>query len=244
MDSLRHEANQQILYLYESKENFFRYHQKTDTIPLSADLMKSKARRDSTLRATSQTIPPPLRRYKLLTQLSESTRRTSDSLLQRPAASGEIAQALATARNANSQLVNINSHLVNFRDEFRVHQIQWHKILASAVACMAMFLIGAPLGAIIKKGGLGVPVLVSILFFILFYVLSLLGEKWGKGGAVPVPVGMWLANIVLFACGLGFLGQARRDARLFEGDFYMVMLDRLSKWLPARKRRLHENPAV
>ena len=92
-----------------------------------------------------------------------------------------------------------------------------------------MFLIGAPLGSIIKKGGLGVPVLVSILFFILFYVLDLLGVKWAKQDLISVPVGVWMANFILFCIGMVFLRQARVDARLFDADFYNVMLDKIKK---------------
>lgn len=112
---------------------------------------------------------------------------------------------------------------------FREFDVQWHKIMAQAIACIAMFLIGAPLGSIIKKGGLGVPVLMSIIFFIIFYVLTLMGEKWAKQGTVPVPVGMWLANAILFAVGLLFLRQARADARLFDSDFYSVVWDKLKR---------------
>jgi lipopolysaccharide export system permease protein len=92
-----------------------------------------------------------------------------------------------------------------------------------------MFLIGAPLGSIIKKGGLGVPVLVSILFFILYYVLDLMGTKWAKQDVISVPVGVWMANFILFWIGMVFLRQARVDARLFDADFYNVVVDKVKK---------------
>jgi lipopolysaccharide export system permease protein len=94
-----------------------------------------------------------------------------------------------------------------------------------------MFLIGAPLGSIIKKGGLGVPVLVSIFFFIIFYLLSITGEKWAKQGLVPVTIGVWAANMVLLPVGLLFLRQARADSRLFDADAYLVYFDRLLRLL-------------
>ena len=97
-----------------------------------------------------------------------------------------------------------------------------------------MFLIGAPLGAIIKKGGLGVPFLVSILFFIIYYLLTMIGEKWAKQGLIPVPVGVWAADVILFVIGLLFLRQARLDARFFEADFYLVQLDKAKQWLSKR----------
>jgi lipopolysaccharide export system permease protein len=69
----------------------------------------------------------------------------------------------------------------------------------------------------------------SILFFIVFYVLTLMGEKWAKQEIISVPVGMWLANAVLVSIGLIFLRQARVDARLFDSDFYNVIWDKISR---------------
>jgi lipopolysaccharide export system permease protein len=99
-----------------------------------------------------------------------------------------------------------------------------------------MFLIGAPLGAIIKRGGLGVPFLVSILFFIIYYLLSMQGEKFAKQGTISPIVGVWAADFILLVIGLLFLRQARVDARLFEADFYSVMLDKLKRWWIGRKK--------
>jgi len=98
-----------------------------------------------------------------------------------------------------------------------------------------MFLIGAPLGAIIKKGGLGMPVLISILFFILFYMLTITGEKWAKEGVTDAFFGTIFSNLCLLPFGLFFLRQARKDARLFESDFYEGMQKKLVNFLP-RKR--------
>jgi lipopolysaccharide export system permease protein len=105
-------------------------------------------------------------------------------------------------------------------------QIEIHKKIAQAVACLVMFLIGAPLGAIIKRGGLGVPVIVSIAFFIVYYVLTMFGDKWAREGIVSPELGIWSANLLLLPFGLFFLRQARNDARLFESDFYSVIIAR------------------
>ena len=103
------------------------------------------------------------------------------------------------------------------------------------MACIAMFLIGAPLGAIIKKGGLGVPFLVSILFFIIYYLLTMTGEKWAKQGIIGVEIGVWAADLILLVIGMFFLRQARLDARLFEADFYQVVMEKVSRWVKARR---------
>ncbi len=132
--------------------------------------------------------------------------------------------ALATTRQAKSKLAVQNNRIEQLKKSYFEFDIQWHKMLATAAACLSMFLIGAPLGAIIKKGGLGFPVLVSILFFIIYYVISIGGEKYAKSGILPVIQGVWMANIILFPIGLFFLRQAKNDARLFEFDYYLVVI--------------------
>jgi lipopolysaccharide export system permease protein len=156
----------------------------------------------------------------------------SDSLYALAVTKTEVVNALNRARMVKSQLQNSNTNMDSQKHEYTVFWIQWHKILANSIACLAMFLIGAPLGSIIKKGGLGVPVLVSILFFILYYVLDLLGTKWARQYSISVYTGVWMANVILFAIGLVFLRQARVDARLFDADFYNVALDKLKKRFP------------
>jgi lipopolysaccharide export system permease protein len=118
----------------------------------------------------------------------------------------------------------------DIRREANAYQIERDRKFTQSIACLIMFLIGAPLGAIIRKGGFGFPVLISIIFFILFYVLSILGEKMAKEDVFPVWLGMWMANLVLFPVGLFFLNQAKNDSRLFEGDSYSAYIRRIAKF--------------
>jgi lipopolysaccharide export system permease protein len=126
-------------------------------------------------------------------------------------------------------------------NELKRHIFQWHieihKKWAQAIACLVMFLIGAPLGAIIKRGGLGVPVIVSIAFFITYYVLTMFGEKWAREGIVSPEMGIWSANLILLPFGLFFLRQARNDARLFESDFYNVIIAKFRDAIGEKVRR-------
>ena len=158
-----------------------------------------------------------------------------DSIMKLPLDKSPYTAAVNKARVVKSQLVGVIGSIDVFNADLNVFRIQWHKILASSFACIAMFLIGAPLGAIIKKGGLGVPFLVSILFFIIYYLLTMAGEKWAKQGVVEVEIGVWAADGILLVIGLLFLRQARIDARLFEADFYQVVFDKVRNWLIARK---------
>ena len=143
--------------------------------------------------------------------------------------------ALNNARNLKNSF-NVKMSQVDGQErEFRRYEIAWYQKYSQAIACFVMFLIGAPLGAIIKKGGLGMPVLISILFFILFYMLTITGEKWAKEGVTDAFFGTIFSNLCLLPFGLFFLRQARKDARLFESDFYAGMQKKLVNFLP-RKR--------
>ncbi len=159
----------------------------------------------------------------------------TDSVFALPIEKIIYTNALNKARSVKSNLGSTLASMEVYRTDERVFRIQWHKILASSFACIAMFLIGAPLGAIIKKGGLGVPFLVSILFFIVYYLLTMTGEKWAKQDIIGVELGVWAADLILLVIGLFFLRQARVDARLFEADFYQVLLEKVSRWVKARR---------
>ncbi len=136
---------------------------------------------------------------------------------------------LGSVRNVKS---NISLKWRNVDDAYKNmyrYEISIYQKYTQAVACFIMFLIGAPLGSIIKKGGLGFPVLLSIIFFIISYVLNTLGEKWAIEGLIDPIYGAWFSNVVLLPFGLFFLRQARKDARLFDGDFYAIAIDKLKK---------------
>ena len=96
------------------------------------------------------------------------------------------------------------------------HEIEWHRKISLAVACLLLFLIGAPLGSIIRKGGFGMPVLVSVFFFLLYHVLSIIGEKSAKDLSLQAYQGMWLTNIVFTPIALFLIYKARTDSQLFD----------------------------
>lgn len=133
------------------------------------------------------------------------------------------------AQNVKVNLSSASSRVDSLEHDVSRWTIEKHKKFSQAFACIVMFLIGAPLGAIIKKGGLGVPVIVSIFFFLSFYVMTIMCEKWAKEGLMSAELAPWMGNIVLIPFGLFFLRQARIDARLFETDFYLIWLDRIKE---------------
>lgn len=90
-----------------------------------------------------------------------------------------------------------------------------------------------------KKGGLGLPVIVSVIFFLIYYVLNTTGDKWGKEGVIDPVLAVWISNAALLPIGLFFLRQARRDARLFEVDAYIIFWEQLKQFFK-RKVKIQE----
>lgn len=138
--------------------------------------------------------------------------------------------ALGLVRQMKSKSSVSKNRLAHLVRERKIFVIQYQKISANAVACVLMFLIGAPLGTIIKKGGLGIPVFVSIIFFIMYYVISMAAEKQSRQTMMDPVLAGWLANIVLLPIGLFSLKQARKDARILELDYYLVLFDNIKSW--------------
>ncbi|MEI6946921.1 LptF/LptG family permease [Paraflavisolibacter sp. H34] len=124
--------------------------------------------------------------------------------------------------------------LAEYKDKkrgLRLHEIEWHRKLALSLACLVLFMIGAPLGSIIRKGGLGSPLIFSIVFFMVFYFLSTTGEKLAKEGSLAPAVGMWLATYVLVPIGIFLTITAMRDSQLFNKDVYLRIWRRIrSLW--------------
>lgn len=101
---------------------------------------------------------------------------------------------------------------------------EWHKKISLPVSVMIFFIIGAALGAIIRKGGLGMPVVVSVLFFVVYYVINMTGEKMAKEGTWSSFAGMWLSTFVLTPIAAFLVYKATNDSNLFNSDWYVAKL--------------------
>ncbi len=109
------------------------------------------------------------------------------------------------------------------------HKIEWHRKISLAVACLILFLIGAPLGSIIRKGGFGAPVLFSVIFFIFYHILNMIGEKAAKDLSMQAFEGMWLANIVFLPIAIFLIYKAKNDSKLFDLSLLTITFKRLIK---------------
>jgi lipopolysaccharide export system permease protein len=140
-----------------------------------------------------------------------------------------ISKAFSTIRNITSFTETAKIDQANLNEKIRRHLIEYHRKFTLSFACMILFFIGAPLGAIIRKGGLGMPIVISIFFFIFFHILSITGEKMARQGVVPVWQGMWMASIILTPIGIFITRKATSDSTLLDLDVYVNFFKKLAR---------------
>lgn len=109
----------------------------------------------------------------------------------------------------------------------RKHEVEWHQRITLALACLLFFFVGAPLGAIIRKGGLGMPTIISVGIFILYYIINTSGMKMARDGSINMVVGMWMSTFILTPAGAYLTFMANRDSVVFNLDAYIAFLRRL-----------------
>lgn len=109
----------------------------------------------------------------------------------------------------------------------RTHWVEWHKKFTLSLACLFFFFIGAPLGAIIRKGGLGVPVVISVTIFIFYYIINVSGEKMAKSGEWVPWFGEWLSSMVLCPIGIFLTYKVNKDSAVFNIEAYINVIRKI-----------------
>ena len=153
---------------------------------------------------------------------------------------------LPILHKASSTIDNINTELEwrtpVSQDGYRIvrkHLIKWHEKFTNALACLFFFFIGAPLGAIIRKGGLGVSTIVSVLVFIIYYIIGISGMKMARDGSWDIVYGMWISTVVMTPLGIFLTYRANRDSIEFNFDNIkqkLVALNAKLKYLPGETK--------
>lgn len=139
-----------------------------------------------------------------------------------------IESALQKAKNMMDQIDYQNVMLGSEIKYVNLHQSEWHRKFTLSFACLIFFFIGAPLGSIIRKGGFGTPVVISVLMFIVYYIIDNTGYKMAREGLWDAYQGMWLSSTVLFPLGVFLSYKAAVDATLFNPEAYTLMLKKLN----------------
>ena len=236
---------------------------KIDSIHRKDSIDKRKAKTDSLKKKTAVPKVDTAGKQKKIDSVANAAKKDSNQLKQDSLAlaAKRIADSTAAAEEAklsafykllpdsakinsnnralsqvNSLRTNLESSLANYKDKERIlrrHKIEWHKKITLSLSCLVLFLIGAPLGSIIRKGGLGTPLVIAIIFFMIFFFTNSMGEKLAKEGSLTPFLGVWLATFVLVPIGLFLTYKALHDSQLFNKEFYQ----RLSRKLRAALKR-------
>jgi lipopolysaccharide export system permease protein len=152
-----------------------------------------------------------------------------------------VQTAKTTARSSRNSLNRNESTAKDTLNKLYRSQVEWHRKVSLPISVIIFFLIGAPLGAIIRKGGLAMPVVVSVLFFVIYYVISIAGEKMAKEGSWNAAFGMWFSAMVLLPIALYLTRIATNDSNLFNTDWYVIQFNRAkakvqAAWSSLRKK--------
>jgi lipopolysaccharide export system permease protein len=128
--------------------------------------------------------------------------------------------ALNYTRTAKNLIVNSSQSIDYKKENLRRYEIEWHRKFTISIACLLFMFIGAPLGAIIRKGGLGLPLIISVFFFIFYYILSLIGEKLVRESILIDYQGMWMTSGLFAIIGAFITYKATTDSSIFNMDTY------------------------
>lgn len=173
-------------------------------------------------------------RYYMVPKKSDKVKKTisADSIVLK-----DQSAKVNAINNALSEVHQIQDALRNRVDQHeeanrnvRRYILEYQKKFTLSAACIVLFLIGAPLGAIIRKGGLGLPVVVSIIFFLIYYIIGTIGEKSAKEGEWSPVTGAWIGIVILLPIGLFLTYKAATDSSLFDIEIYRRFIGRIRFW--------------
>jgi len=152
-----------------------------------------------------------------------------------------VSLALGMARNAKGSF-EYNRQLIKEKVELKArYDIEWHRKFTLSFACFALFLIGAPLGAIIRKGGLGMPLVISVLLFVAYHVISFTGEKSVRSAITDPWKGMWMSTMIFLPVGIFLAYQAAHDSTILDADSYKHVVKNIMSKFKKKQNKRDEN---
>ena len=148
--------------------------------------------------------------------------------------------AINSARNNVRAIKQSEEIIIDYKRNLNRFGIEWHKKYTFAFACLVFFLIGAPLGAIIRKGGLGAPLVISVVLFIFYWVTTTTGEKFARESVGALWQGVWFATFIFLPAGLFLTYKAANDSVVFNVNAYTDFLKRIFNLLKKKKSEQEE----
>lgn len=153
-----------------------------------------------------------------------------------------VQAALYSARSNYQEINNVENNLYGRKKRINMHMMERHRKFTLSFAVFIFFFIGAPLGAIIRKGGLGMPVVVSILLFISYYIFSMTGEKSAREDVWEMFSGMWFSSFVFLPVGFWLTYKAVTDSPVMSAETYTNFIQRIKRMQAFKPFKKYENP--
>jgi lipopolysaccharide export system permease protein len=152
-------------------------------------------------------------------------------------------QSISLANSLKTTLEGSAMEYDSRRKDLRLHLMVWHEKFTMSIAVLVLFLIGAPLGSIVRKGGIGTPVVFAVIFFVIFFLLNNFGKKFVKEDVLQPAAGMWMATVVLVPVGLFLIYKALHDSQLFNKEYYYRIVRAVKKRF-AKKSIANSQPVI
>ena len=146
-----------------------------------------------------------------------------------------LEQSISYANSIKSSLDGVALDYDSRRTDLRYHLMAWHEKFSMSIAVVVLFLIGAPLGSIVRKGGIGLPLVFAVVFFMIFFLLNNFGKKFVKQDVLQPGPGMWLASAVLVPIGIFLTYKALHDSQLMNKEFYFRMFRGIRRMISKKK---------
>jgi lipopolysaccharide export system permease protein len=149
-----------------------------------------------------------------------------------------ISTALKNARTNKRSIQQAKDDIIVNSRWLNKYRNEWHRKYTLSIACLIFFFIGAPLGAIIRKGGLGMPLVISVFLFIFYYIASMIGERVAREGGVTVWSGMWFSTLLFLPAGIFLTYKAANDSVILNITSYFDFFRKIKTWLSQLKKEL------
>ena len=198
--------------------------------PLNSDIYRL-ARKDST-------YAPPLKMVKY-TDVDSIM-----NILTASARTNMIKAAVNSARNNARAILQSDAMIVTSVRNLNRFEIEWHKKYTFAFACLIFLFIGAPLGAIIRKGGLGMPLVISIVLFIFYYIITTTGEKFSRESVASLWMGVWFSTFVFLPAGIILTYKAANDSVAFNANAYANFFKKIFRFFKKENSKLNDEPLI
>ena len=179
-----------------------------------------------------------------LAHLEQQTRHSKEEGASLTFTPQDSLQAISMARDKADRVKEEASLYIDTDDaqfyQFRTLHQEWHRKFTFPVSCLIFALIGSSLGAIVRRGGIGMPIIISIFFFVVYFIIDSFGTNMLRNESIPIWLGMWLSNIVLFPVGIFLAYKANQDSSALNVEVYVIFFRKLFGFRGVRKVEYQE----